>query len=128
MKHRNTKVSCPFCGEQIEDFDTVCSCCGKSQLVDEITPQQHSIPEWGGVTLNEIISTKTISGKSKGVTLALCGTLGWFGVHRFYSGKVATGIVWLLTAGVFGVGAFVDFLMILCGSFKDKDGNYICDY
>lgn len=71
---------------------------------------------------------KMTSNKSKGITLALCGTLGLLGVHRFYSGKTGTGILYLFTLGLFGIGMYVDFLMILCGSFKDKDGNYICDY
>lgn len=56
---------------------------------------------------------------------AICFFLGIFGVHRFLVGKIGTGILYLLTAGVFGVGAFVDFIFILAGMFKDKDGNEI---
>ncbi len=66
-----------------------------------------------------------ISAKSKGTTAVLCFFLGWLGLHRFYVGKVGTGIIWLLTLGLFGLGEIVDLIMILCGSFKDKDGAVI---
>ena len=35
--------------------------------------------------------------------------LGMFGVHRFYLGKIGTGLVWLLTGGLFGIGWIYDF-------------------
>ena len=62
------------------------------------------------------------SDKNKWVAFLLCFFLGGFGFHRFYVGKVGTGILYLFTLGLFGIGAIVDCIMILCGSFKDKYG------
>jgi TM2 domain-containing membrane protein YozV len=55
-------------------------------------------------------------------TLLLCFFLGGFGVHRFYTGKVGTGILMLLTFGGLGIWAIIDFVIIACGSFKDGKG------
>jgi len=38
--------------------------------------------------------------------------LGVFGVHRFYLGKIGTGLIWLLTGGVFGIGYIYDYLSL----------------
>jgi TM2 domain-containing membrane protein YozV len=37
---------------------------------------------------------------------------GFFGAHRFYYGKHLTGILWLLTGGVFLIGWIVDLFLI----------------
>ena len=46
-------------------------------------------------------------------------------VDSYYVGKIGTGILYTLTAGLFGIGYLVDFIKILCGKFTDKDGNLI---
>ena len=48
--------------------------------------------------------------------------VGIFGIHRFYLGKVGTGILWLMTMGLFGFGWTIDLLLILFGGFRDKAG------
>lgn len=65
------------------------------------------------------------SQKSKGVALVLCVLLGYMGIHRFYVGKIGTGILWLLTLGCFGIGWIVDIVMLCCNKFTDKSGAII---
>lgn len=51
--------------------------------------------------------------KNKWVALILCLFFGVLGVHRFYEGKIGTGILYLLTLGLCGIGVIVDFFKIL---------------
>ena len=43
-------------------------------------------------------------------------------MHRFYLGKIGTGILWLFTAGCFGIGWIIDIILIACGSMRDAYG------
>jgi TM2 domain-containing membrane protein YozV len=65
------------------------------------------------------------SEKSRLVTLLLCFFLGVFGAHRFYVGKIGTGVLMLLTLGAFGIWSLIDLIVILLGSFRDKEGARI---
>ena len=60
--------------------------------------------------------------------LLLCGWLGYLGVHRFYTGKIITGVLQLITLGGFGVWWIIDFLLIIAGVFKDSAGRPVVQW
>lgn len=68
------------------------------------------------------------SPKSRLVTLLLCLFIGTLGIHRFYTGKTGTGILYIFTLGLFGIGTLVDLIMIITGSFKDKSGAPVLNW
>ncbi len=62
------------------------------------------------------------SEKSFVATLIVCVLLGGLGVHRFYVGKIGTGILMLLTLGGLGIWSFIDLIVIATQNFKDSQG------
>ena len=59
-----------------------------------------------------------MSEKSKVTAALLCFFFGALGIHRFYVGKVGTGLLYLFTAGLAGFGAIIDFFVIIFGKFS----------
>ena len=57
--------------------------------------------------------------------LLLCIFVGGAGIHRFYAGKIGTGILYLFTGGLFGIGWLIDLVKIATGKFTDKNGNVV---
>lgn len=69
------------------------------------------------------------SPKSRLAAALLAFFLGGLGVHRFYVGKIGTGILIIVTiGGFFGIWVLIDFIMILIGSFKDKEERYVANW
>ena len=52
----------------------------------------------------------------------LCLFFGYLGIHRFYVGKIGTGLIWFFTIGFFGIGWILDLIFIILGLFRDKAG------
>lgn len=63
--------------------------------------------------------------KSGLITLLLCLFLGFLGIHRFYVGRVGSGVAMLLTAGGLGLWWMVDIVLVVTNEFKDADGNVV---
>ncbi len=68
---------------------------------------------------------ENISPKSRIVTLVLCLVFGALGFHRFYVGKIGTGLLMLITLGGFGIWVLIDTILILTGSFTDSEGRVV---
>ncbi|OKP95785.1 TM2 domain-containing protein [Paenibacillus sp. P46E] len=105
---------CLHCGEKIPLKAVVCNKCGLQ--VEELkgsASQPHIVIN--NSNLNNNVNNNAGSGrrKSKWVSVLLCFFLGVFGVHRFYEGKIGTGILYLFTGGLMGIGALVDFIILL---------------
>lgn len=65
------------------------------------------------------------SDKNFVATLLLCILLGGLGIHRFYVGKIGTGILQLITLGGLGIWVLIDLITIAIGKFSDKEGRPI---
>jgi TM2 domain-containing membrane protein YozV len=103
---RRTKY-CHSCGALIDVNSSSCYRCGARQAAVATT----------GTSEKRILPAALLS-----------FFFGVFGVHRFYVGKVGTGILQLLTLGGLGIWAIVDFIFVVTGSFTDKDGNKITEW
>ena len=99
---------CFSCRDVIDTAAVVCPRCG--------TPQPSVGP------------TGTTSERRLLPLLLLWFFLGVFGAHRFYAGKIGTGILELLTLGGFGIWWLVDMIFIVTGSFRDGDGRKITEW
>lgn len=109
---------CNKCGKEIDDEALICPHCGcgtvnyiRDQARSEARAQAQPAP----------------GQKTRTTALLLCIFLGGFGAHRFYVGKIGTGILWLLTLGFGGIGTIVDLICIICGTFTDEFGNTLFD-
>ena len=91
-------VVCRGCGAEIHETAPVCPRCGAPNSAS----QKRILP-----------------------AALLCFFFGLFGFHRFYVGKIGTGILQLLTGGGFVIWAVYDLILIVMGAFTDKQGNKI---
>lgn len=98
---------CKNCGKEIDDRAVVCPACGVAT----------------GWSPNTNTAGYGYIRKKKWTAFILCLLLGGLGVHRFYVGKVGTGLLWMFTCGLFGIGYIIDLIVILCGGFRDKAGQ-----
>lgn len=133
---------CAYCKSRLFDTDRKCPACGSTVFIAEEEPikarraasqgdtsyatggrEAFKQPEVRYETVYQTVYAKPErSERSRWLALLLCVLGGVFGLHRFYAGKIGTGLLFLCTGGLFGVGAAVDFLVILCGYFRDRKG------
>lgn len=77
---------CPFCGNPKAPGSKRCSYCGRE------SSDSRAVKKW--------------------TAFWLCVFLGEFGAHKFYEGKVGMGLIYLFTAGLFGIGWVIDAILI----------------
>lgn len=119
---QNTKF-CKHCGEKIDAECVVCPKCGKQVELIRQDSQQIVINNVNTNTnVNNNSRYENYPYKSRGVALILAIILGGLGIHRFYVGKIGTGIIYFFTCGLFFIGWIIDIIMIAMGGFRDKAG------
>lgn len=111
----NTKF-CKHCGTTIDKDVVICPHCGKQVESIGIQQQPNIVINNSNSNINANTNVNTALGarmKNKWVAFCLCLFLGFFGAHKFYEGKGGMGILYLCTAGLFGIGWIVDLIVLL---------------
>jgi hypothetical protein len=123
---------CRNCGNEVSEKAVMCVACGTppkagDKFCDNCraeTTANATICMKCGVSLKGSNPTPG-EGKDWLTTLLLCFFLGFLGIHRFYTGHTAIGVVQLITLGGCGIWTLIDFIMIIVGNFKDAKGNLL---
>ena len=110
---------CKHCGAKIPDAAVICTHCGCQ--VEEIKKNEQPSIVINNANTNTNTNNNPLNAallgiriKNKWVSFLLCLFLGYFGAHKFYEGKAGMGILYLFTFGLFGIGWFIDCVILLC--------------
>lgn len=111
------KKFCKHCGAKIPMAAIICTACGCQ--VEEMKPaSQTSAPS---IVVQNVNNTSVVGNTGgypvrmcdKWIALLFCIMGGWFGLHKFYEGKVILGIIYFFTFGLCLIGVVIDFLVLL---------------
>ncbi len=118
----NAVVYCSACGAQVAAGVDTCPACGApiaaAAPASTPAPEPQPAPVQQPTIVINNSNVNTVNGQTgkrcdKWVSFFLCLFLGFIGAHRFYEGKVGTGILYLCTCGLFFFGALIDLIIIL---------------
>lgn len=112
---------CRHCGAKILEAAVICTHCGCQVEEAKHTEQPSIVINNTNTNTNANTNTNNMNAgmfgmraRNKWVAFLLCLFLGYFGIHKFYEGKVGMGIVYIFTFGLFGIGWFIDCISLLC--------------
>ena len=114
---------CEYCGSLVPDDKNKCDACGAwcAQEAEKTAPIPSSAPivpqppvdnaknNIGTASDGKFISNKGVLNSL--VIFLVCVFFGMLGLHRFIQGKIFTGILWLITLGLLGIGYFADIVI-----------------
>ena len=110
---------CKHCGEKIPEDAILCTYCGRQ--VEELKSSQPNIVINNS---NDSVNTNTNQNtninsnahskneKNKWIAFILCLFFGYFGIHKFYEGKIGLGVLYFFTFGLFGIGWIIDMFIL----------------
>jgi TM2 domain-containing membrane protein YozV len=107
---------CNACGTTIDAEAEICPYCGVRQNALQKPSRAR------GVITHEVSERKLMP------AVLLCVFFGVFGAHRFYTGKMGTAVLQLCTLGGLGIWATIDLIILIVGSFKDKEGRVLTEW
>jgi hypothetical protein len=121
---------CAYCKTRIFDSNRKCPNCGSTvfSVDDQPLPEPKVVyvekPVYQPIYIERPapVQAPTRSDRDWTVALLLCLFTGYLGLHRFYVGKIGSGICFLLTGGWCGFGWLIDLIAIAAGGFRDKQG------
>jgi predicted amidophosphoribosyltransferase len=123
---------CKNCGKEVSDTAEICLGCGAKPVAGykycnicgaETNPMAEICIKCGARVGKA--EDKDVSPKSRLVVTLLAWFVGGLGIHRFYLGKIGTGILMIVTLGGLGIWSLIDFIVAVTGNMRDKDGKLI---
>jgi len=135
---------CTVCGTEV--ISNFCPKCGKaatrfSEAENRYTPSNEYTSGYNNQYRNQPYEysnnpyvysysrdRQPISNKSRLVALLLCIFVGCLGIHHFYVGRTGYGVLYIFTGGLFGIGWFIDLILLATGTFKDSYGFFVSDW
>lgn len=110
----NTKF-CKHCGAKIPSAAVICTHCGCQVEEVKRNEQPNIVINNANTNANMNVNAAMfgVRVKNKWVSFFLCLFLGYLGAHKFYEGRIGMGLLYLFTMGLFGIGWFIDCIVLL---------------
>lgn len=132
---------CSNCGKELPQEARFCVNCGTKvvesaaeeleskttapQVIPTVNTPSVPIPH---IPLAEHQTADSVGEKSFMVTAILSIIPAPCGLHRFYTGRIWTGLILFFTCGLYFIWSAIDVLRILTNSFTDKNGKKLKGY